>query len=195
MGDSGAAPQQRPSERYWFFPPASRRPWLTTRSPLRRIRQHKDPWPQAPRHLDCPRPPARALPNRTVPRGTVDPDVRGMAARGPTNLLPALRPPVPRARRGQFFRCLVPCFRPSMLPRRRGPRPLPRPLRRPPGRHWHLAREPQPPLLRAAPRPRTGQSLPLRPGPPRPQPLPPPALRRRQARRRRPASPPPVGWQ
>lgn len=49
MGDSGEVPQQRPSEWYWFFPPASRRPWPMTQ-PRPRIPRHKRRWaPEQPR--------------------------------------------------------------------------------------------------------------------------------------------------
>lgn len=183
MGDSGAAPQQRPSERYWFFPPASRRPWLTTRSPLRRIRRHKDPSPQPPRRSDCPRRPVKALRERRKPRGTLDPVMRGTAGREPANPRRDPRPRAPRARHGQFFRCRVPCFRRSAVPRPRRPRRQARPVRRPRERHWHLARGPQPPPLRPALRPRTGQSLPRHPGPPLRQRRP---LTQQPARPRRP---------
>jgi hypothetical protein len=196
MGDSGAAPQQRPSERYWFFPPASRRPWLTTRSPLRRIRRHKDPWPQPPRRSDCPRRPVKALPELRAPRGTVHPGMRETAGSERTNPLRDPGPREPRARHGPFFRCRVPCFRRPTVPRPRGPRRLPRPVRRPPKRRRHLAREPQPLPLRPALRPPTGQSLPRRPGPPLRQrrPLTPqPALPRWPGRRPRQAFLRPVG--
>lgn len=133
MGESGEAPQQRPSERYWFFPPASRRPWLTTRSRLRKTRQHKprpgtearppaNRRPRPPRHPGhlrrCSRCPARCFPRFPLP-------------------CPQDRPPLRRRLRPPPGRPWRPDHKPQPQPRRRRPRLRagpgpPRPRGRPP---------------------------------------------------------------
>ena len=159
MGDSGAAPQQRPSERYWFFPPASRRPWRTTRSRLRktwhpkaepgiegRAQANRAPRPRQPRHpgplrrcsrclLRCfrrlPRPCPQARP--PLPR----PLRRTPGRPWHPGHRPQPRPPVPRLpagpgppRRPGLQLPLEPALRQRLAAPLR--RPLPRPLQRRP---------------------------------------------------------------
>ena len=156
MGDSGAAPQQRPSERYWFFPPASRRPWPTTRSRLRKSRRHKaQPGTEdraAENRPHRPRQPRRPGPLRRCSRCTVR-----CFPRFPLPCRQA-RPPLPRRPRRPPGRPWHPDRGPQPHPRRPLPRGrdgpgLPqRPGRRPP-REPVLWQRQEPPLRRPLLRP------------------------------------------